>query len=112
MVHQSHFASLRRLQDGVDRNAQALVDRGREVARHYGTVLRWSGDVVRSPYNLSALDAAARHHRCPALWPVIAAAGGIDARRTAKFARGQHQGCIKQSTLAQVLEQRAVSVVE
>src|SRR5580698_6193733 len=43
---------------------------------------------------------------------MIAAACRIDTRRASKFTRSHHQGTVEQPTLAQILKQGTVGVIE
>src|SRR5579863_9677278 len=112
VIHEPHHAALRRLQLLVNRDAQALVHGGGHVSRHHRPVLGRGADIVGGAHHLSTLDASPRQHHGPALWPVIAAAGGIDTWRAPELAGREHQRVLEQTLLAEVLQQRAVSVVE
>src|SRR5579862_7069276 len=112
MVDKPDYAALGGFQLRVDGNPEAFVYRRRDVRRGYGTVNGCSANGIRTPHHLAALDSSPGKDDGPALRPVIAAAGRIDARRAAEFAGGQHECRVQQSLVAQVFKQRAVGVVK
>ncbi len=65
---------------------------------------RFGAGTVRTPMDLSALDAAACHQDSPALRPVIAASGRIDPRAAAELAGGYDNRGIQKAASGESLE--------
>ena len=88
-------------------DAQAMVHGGEQVLRadrHGGGK---GADAVGGAVDLAAADAAAGHHDAEAVGPVIAAAGGVEPRRPAKFAHHDHHRFVQKAALRQIFEKRS-----
>jgi hypothetical protein len=92
--------------------SRALYNGGRNFHGGGGTIFRRPADLIRAAHNGSALQRSAAHQNAPALRPVIAPAGRIHLRSTAEFAHREHHGAAHQAPLAEVFQQRGVSVIE
>src|SRR6267378_7178879 len=95
----------------LELQAQTVIDGGDNFRRIYGPFYRITANFIALAHNATALYAAAGKIYCPALWPVIASAGGIYFRCATKFGEARNQGFIEQAALDQVFEQGAVTLV-
>src|SRR5205823_1805271 len=76
-----------------------------EVLHADGALAHRGAGAVGLADRLTALDAAADHHRAPRPGPVVAAALAVDLRGAAELAHPDDQRAVEQAALLQVAHQ-------
>src|SRR4029079_9717742 len=68
-------------------------------------------DVVALAHHAPSFHTTAGEIGCPAAWPVVAAASGVDLGRATEFSEVAHKGLIEHAALDEVLDERAVALI-
>ena len=97
-----HPGRARRLA-GID--SQAVIHGRQHVLRRDGPVGRIGSAASLAPTTWPASNASAGHGDAPDAGPMVAAAGRVDARCTAKFAGGDHQRRLQPATPLEIVDQ-------
>lgn len=91
--------------------SEAGEDGGGEVSGGDGIGVGVGSDLVAGAPSLAPLDPAAGEDDAVAVGPVVASAGGVDARGATEFAHSDDEGTVEEAALVKVFQEGGVGLI-